>query len=231
MKQKESRVNELITLVLNPTSIALGWLKTNNKNSGFELHAYHRHLLNRYEISDDGLCTTPTLTTHIKQFVMTHQIAHLPLGIALKNTICREKFLHSKSASPSDAEFYPTPRNHTMWDYRYLYQVDENSHLFYACELYHPLLLQYKIVTINVRLNLQTIAPQSMALFQLYRYFYGSAFRRVIFGQEMMRHDNDPLKLFTDEATRRLVRMPNALSINLAEEKEYLLAMSGLLAS
>ena len=211
-----SLTNEYIALVMNPTSLTCGWI-TDSKKQIPTLKAY-----TTYD------CTTITTTQALAQFIQTHGLNYSRIGIAINTEHIHEQLVRLSQASPQPHTFISEKLKAMIWDYRYLFALDDGQHLFYLCALPRSFLFSKQLLAATMNLQLTTLTSGYMALINTYRTLFGSAFRNSTLALDMLGFNYKLEDSIKTESLLRLMHISPSLSLDLVHEKLPLVTMIGL---
>jgi hypothetical protein len=194
---------ESVSIVIHENMLSLAWLQWHNKAQP-HLKAYKTIPLLSSEIVH-GIIYNPTaIKIIIQEFLTRHNVAHVPVLCAIKNSIIAEKYFHTASSelSPDIKEFFKKK----VWNYCHLGStIDHDSFVIYACGLPREYMFHYRLFALFAQLNLVMITTGTMAQFMLYKYMYGAAFRQSQLSVDLARHTYDLTSFFTVDSITRAV--------------------------
>lgn len=220
-------------MVINPKHLSCSWITQLPKQKTFVLKVHKTFSLHNLQITPTTLANPHYIATCIKQFLKAYNLHDACVTIALTAPHITQQFVTLPHASPDPQEFNATNSKQALWDYHYLYPTDNNKHVFYTCSISQPLLLQYKLLATQAHINLVTITSQNNALLNVYRYFYGPAFRASQLAVDMIKYDNNIELFFNSEAVKRIISIPPSIhqSSNNTQENLAILTSCGLFIS
>jgi len=219
--------NELISITANPQHIACSWIKRSRKKPLLELRAYKRMPLQHLELEKLILFNPTKIKKFITNFVHTYNLEHAFAALALRGPGIVEHFVPHASTTSTDNLIPANQRKHMHWQHTYAYPYEDAS-IFYVCGIQQPILLQYQLLAIATGLNLLSITTERMALLNVYKHMYGSAFRHAQLGLDMVRHNNMIEQVFAHNALARMLHIPAHINVNINKQTSHLLTASGL---
>lgn len=124
---------------------------------------------------DQGRVYNPTaLAKHITHFLKTTHNKKTPIAFTLSGDYIKENIIASHTASL--AEHITKPSKQYALESCYLYTQSEGTFAFYTCAIERPIIMQYQLMAILNKFNLQSIITPSIAHLNLCRYLKGSSF-------------------------------------------------------
>jgi hypothetical protein len=218
---------ESVSIVIHENMLSLAWLQWPDQARPPHLKAYKTITLQSSEIVR-GIIYNPTaIKTIIQEFLMRHNIAHIPVLCAIKNSIIIEKYFHTASSelSPEIKEFFKSK----VWNYCHLGStIDHDSFVVYACGLPREYMFHYRLFALFAQLNLLVVTTTAMAQFMLYKYIYGAAFRQSQLSVDLARHTYDLTPFFTADSITRVVSIPSDLHSSWQSQAPMLASALGL---
>ena len=224
MWRKEKHHNTLV-LSISPHYVRALFFK--NHTNRPHLCAYQKNRLEHLEFENLILFNPTRIAKLITTFVSSHQSSHTKTHIILNGPSLSEQFISLPLAHPTINQFPISYEPKWHWEYQYLYPYDHNYY-FYVCGIQKQLLLQYQLLALHIDLNLQSLTSERIGLLKIYRFLFGSAFRRAHLGTDLMAHNNKIEQLFTKDDLSRTLSIANDIVI---EEHDMipLLAACGLI--
>jgi hypothetical protein len=220
--------NTFVSIIATPEQLVCCSLKQSNKRAPFLLTGYQRIPLHKMELAANALFNPTAIAQHIKIFLSDYNHQNAFVSLAITSPHINEQYIVLPHASPTPDQFDLPHKKHVIWDYQYLYPNEEGKFVFYVCSMQRPLLLQYQLLAHNARINLTDITTQHIATLQLYRYFYGPAFRQTQLAVDISKYNNDLSQFFTRDALARILHIPTHITIDPQIEKPFLLPACGL---
>lgn len=211
-----SITDEYIALVINPTSLTCGWITDSQK---------HIPTLKGYQIYD---CTTTSHPEALAQFIQAYALKYSRIGIAITTEHIHEQLIRLSHASPHPHAFLSEKFKTMIWDYRYLFALDDGQHLFYVCAMPRPFLFSKQLLAYAVNLQLTTLTSGYMAIIHTYRTLFGSAFRNSTLARDMLGFNYKLEESIKVESLLRLINISPSLSLDVSQNKIALLTMIGL---
>ncbi len=221
--------NEIVTIQLQPDTIVCSWITTANKIAPtYSLRGYQRTTLANFSCAQGILFNPTTIITTITTFLQQHSLEQSFIALSTCGSGITEFILDMPQASPAHTDFPLQKLHKLVWDYRYLYPKDNAHYAVYVCGMSRQLRAQYTLLAFNASLNTILLTTEFMALLEVYRQMYGSAFRRAQLARDMQRHNNQLLNVLQADTLRRMVTVDPALSISLEQELPWLFTALGL---
>ncbi len=219
--------NNVVTILCNPQQIVCSWIQRSDKHAPLELKGYTRIPLEHFELERGVLFNPTSIKKYVTQFLHAHGLAKAYITIATSGPTIKQQLVTLPHASPTLDDFNVPSRRTIQWQYQYLYPND-SKFVFYVCGIPQELILQYKLLAIAAHLNIITLTTERMALFNLYQYIHGAAFRHAQLAVDMLQHNNMIEELFTADTLARLLYILPEHAIDITNEMPFLLRSCGL---
>lgn len=204
------------------------WIESSNGHTPLVLRAYERFPCTNLELEHCILYNPTWAKKNIKTFIQRYALQKAYVSFSIAGPSCKEYIIKHHHASPQLDEFSLEQQAHWYWEYRYLYPHDDGSFMFYVCGLPASVVLQYQLLAHALHLNLITITTRSMSLFTLYRFMYGTAFRKGQLAVHMAQREQNPERLFSKDSLHRILAIPASHSMVKEDELSSLLHACGL---
>ncbi len=227
MWNKPQEHNAFVVTV-NPRIITCSIL-CQKPSSTISLQSHHTLVLDNLELEKLFIFNPTKLASHIRNYYRSYSVKTMPVFFALNGPSLYVKIISVTKAHPNIEHFNLSHAPHWMWDYSYLYSYD-HRHYFYVCGIKKSLLLQYQLLSINAQLPLRSITTEHMALLQLYRHIFGSAFRHSQLGTALSECNNNIEQLFSKDDLSRVLSIPGGQDIT-NDDYVPLLTACGLFVS
>ena len=217
-----------VSVVFSPQNLTCSWIQRSNKKAPLTLRAHKQHNLQNLELEKSNVFNPTQIKQYIVNFLTTYNLKHSFVSFALSGPQIQEQFVTLTTATPHRDNFSVSNNPHMHWQWTYVYPNDAGKFTFYLCGIPQQLLFQYKLLASSTPLNLLTISTPRMALLQLYRFIYGSAFRHAQLAIDMQRYHNIIEQLFTHDTIARIVHIPEISNEKLLQ---HILTSCGLFVS
>jgi len=217
--------DNIVTIDNRAHNLVLSWLSPSG--SSITLKAYQRTTTTQIHPSATVFNTTQLKTT-IARFLQEYNLGDASIIMCLSGQGVSESLIKLATASPTPADMLTPALRKMVWDYQYIYPADHAAYVFYVAGIIRPIILQYQLLAINLSLNLRALTTPFMASLFLYKNLYGSAFRHTQLAHDMHQTNNQLLSLFSTDVLRRSITIPAEHTLNLEEEKFWLLTSLGL---
>ncbi len=216
-------------ITINPRTITCSYLSQSNQTHTISLKSYNTLKFDNLELENLIIFNPTTLSRYIANTYQPYAHKNTPVLLALNGPSLYTKILSTPNAHPTLEQFPISHAPHWLWEYSYLYSHN-HRHYFYVCGMQRTLLLQYQLLSITTHLPMHTITTEYMALLQIYRYMFGSAFRHSQLGEALLEQNNTIEQLFTADDLHRLLSIPSDQTIQDTDHIPLLTAC-GLLVS
>lgn len=230
-QKKAYQSNDIVSISFTADILACAWLRPSTKSLMYELKAYKRVCLNRFEAAGGYIHNPTLLGQHISSFFEKHKLEGSYVSLGIQGTALHEGIIYLPTGNPDPCDIIVPKKQQHVWMYRYLYP-DENGHAaFYVCSISQSLLLQYKLLAFRQRLNLLSITTVSMAYVHAYAHAYGNAFRHSQLGQDLERHHHQFNAIVPGDIIRRRLKVSAPYAYALEHELSTLTPLLGLAVS
>lgn len=200
--------NNVVSIIITPNSIHCGWI-TAHKKEYLYLAAYEVHQVE---------CTTiPAIRHHITHFVEQYHLQHSFCMVALNAPLMHEEFVRLSKASPSPGDFSHKSLYQLLWDFHYLYGLDDGSHLFYVRGIKKSVLFEYELLAKQTDLILTAVTSQYAAQLNAYAYVYGPAFRQSQRALDLIKYEYKISQSIKKETLSQLLKINPALDQTILE--------------
>lgn len=156
-----------VHIILGPQAISCYYIAQHNQQLLPEMYE-------QYELPPitTSIIHNPTALKHaIFTFITTHHLQNSFCHIVLAAPLIQEQLLSNHN---SYAELHDFIKPDSMVHYTHTYiGPDENLFLFYLCGIPHILLLQLKLIFMQLPLHLQTISSPLHVQYECYKKIYG----------------------------------------------------------
>jgi len=204
--------NESISCIFTPRSLSFSYLIL--KKDRALLKAYSRIMFSHAELENTVICNFTKIKTMMYNFITQHNY-HAQVNIALCGPSIKEK-ITAKKATIGTAQ-------HAS----YLYTHDDKS-VYYTATINPALLMQYKLMSIAAQINVFTITTPFIAHLKLYQVIHGNAFRHTQLAYDLRTHNHRIETVFTNDMLARMVDISSNVTLDLANERPFLLPSLGL---
>lgn len=223
--------SDLVTISCSDTAIACAWMCPRKEKLTYELKAYKRITLDRFELTNGYIHNPTSIENHITSFLTKHNLKNAFIAIALRGPMIYESIATLPTTVADPADIVLPKKQQQIWSYRYLYSQENAQATFYICSVAQSLLFQYKLLAIRQRLNLIGITTVSMAHLHAYTYGYGVAFRHSQLAYDMARCKNRIDDLVCPDVIRRRLIIPTRYVNDIEHELSTLTPLFGLAIS
>lgn len=223
--------SELVSIIFQPHQLTLSQIQASHKKVQLDLCAYQQISLNDLELEKLIIYNPTRIKNYISTFLTKHKIKNAFVLFALSGFGLFERYVALSTPNAQPKDFKISELQQLNWEYTYVYPTDNAQSMYYVCGLPNKLLLQYQLLAITTRLNLLKITTKRMALHSIYKYMYGTAFRRSQLAIDMLRHNNMIEYLFSQDTLSRVVHIPTRIDVDKKMEIMNILSACGLITS
>ncbi len=206
--------NELVSIIFQPHQITLSHIQHTKNNAQLTLHAYKQIPLNDLELEKLIIYNPTKIKTYITNFLSIHNINNAFVLFALSGPGVFERYvpLSTTHVQPNDFNAIAELKK-LYWEYKYVYPSDNAQSMYYVCGITPHMLLQYQLLAVSAQLNVLKITTKRMALHNIYKYMYGTAFRQSQFAIDMLQHNNMIEYIFSPDTFGRIVHIPAHITV------------------
>lgn len=169
-----------------------------------------------------------SIAIFIDDFAKRHRLSSVTISMAVSAPQMKEEFVFLSHATPDLCAFNFQKPIHLMWNYRYLFPVDDGQHCFYMAAISQQVLFQYKLLIIRNGWGVRMMTGYQASLLSLYEYIHHDAFRTIQFAQQMAAYNYDVSRLVGDMCIENFIIADQINRDNWVNEKEYIIALAGL---
>src|SRR3990172_3808264 len=219
--------HDLVSVSFSQNNLVCCWIqKVKEGVAPLTLRAYKHYPLNNLELEKLILFNPTIIKQHIVSFLQEHSLQNAFIIFCLDGSSVAEKFVAMSTSTPHRSDFGIAVSSNILWEYRYVYPNDHGQYVFYVYVVPRSLVLQYQLLAIAARCNLIAITTKTVAMLDVYKNIFGTAFRRSQLAVDMMRYDNNIDRIISIDAIRRMVRV--SPSVTISDEYVYIATAYGL---
>jgi len=220
---------QFVAITIQPHHLSCSWIQRSHKKAPLLLRAYKRFNLQNLELEKLTLFNPTNIKKYITTFLSTHQLDNAFVACSLSGPNIVEQFIPLQTANPTPDNFSIKKEENILWEYEYIYPRD-HQFIFYMYSIPRAILLQYQLLSIAAHLNIISIIPQRRVLLSLYKFLYGTAFRKAQLAVDMTRHHNMIEYIFTPDLFARIINISPSIQ-STVQEMPSLLTACGLFVS
>lgn len=213
--------NDLPVAIVISSSTVHCALFTHQKN-GLTLVAYKAYSLmygaDHQSSFLDTLCVEKAMRSFINEYVGNRPVV---IGCALDVPYVQDHVIQNAQATPSSSFFSFERPVHLVWDYRYLFPVDDGIHCFYISAINQPTLLMLKLIAIKNRWDIGLLTSKTSSY--LYYYFASMGQRSAMLRDSMMRYQYN-IEALVGEWRPPVVNIKNKESVSMGNHDTIALA-------
>jgi len=176
----------------------------------FKLLAFQEISFSHHEYDQGNIFNPSSIARAITHFLATHKKQSTPIVFIIDGNHIDQKIVSCVSASPSKDTFKVDEKLHSF-NYLYVYPEASGTFSFYTCSIPHTILMQYKLLAIANKLNLQAISTRTMAHFSLYRLLQGSTYSQTALGMLLENNNNNTRALINDQTIQNMLHIDSPL--------------------
>lgn len=226
MRFMPSIKNEIVNVSFSPQTIVCSWIKYRSASQPYHINAYQRFQLKNLELEKQIIFNPTHITRLITSFLKKYHLHNAFALFSVTGTGIFEEIITCTEASPTQQHFNIPALKKMVWDYVYLYPLDQARYTFYICGIPQELLLQYLLLANALPVNILTVTTQHMALLNLYRKLHSSSFNHSQLGVDIAKHHNNLHDYFTPKLIEPM--FSSDVAINLEQELLFLSTALGL---
>lgn len=209
--------NDIISVIVGPTHLYCGWLHLDAKKE-LCLSAFAR-----YELES---ATHIALYHHLANFIKQYQLTNSFISIALCPPIIYQDMISLSNASPYPRDFDTKKLHQLIWDYQYLYTLDDGNHLFYVKGIQKPHYFEYQLLAQKSDLKLIALTSMYAVHLKAYEQWQGKAFRNTKLSVDLAKCKYQIAKCLDRDAIARMIRI-SAHADEAKNDLEIVAAMIG----
>ena len=202
--------NEIITLSLSPTELALAWITKEKKRNKPALKALKKIPITNCAFENNVVFNPTFLYSHVADFLTYHSLHNAFITCALSGPTIFENIVAFTTTTPTPGDLNLENSHKKIWNTHYLYPTENAQFQFYVAGIPRELLFQYQLFTQSVSLNVLTITTPFAAQLQTYQHIHNNAVRQEQLAYDMKQYNNDLSKTLTTNSLEQLVRIDSA---------------------
>lgn len=195
---------QLVTITIGPKALSCAVITEQGKRAPLLLKNYLYHHFDALEIENLVLYNPTKIGTLISNFLKHHTLHNVYISIAFEGPLLQESFLKLPTTDPCK-ESFSIDEKKLIWNYCYLYPIDDHSFIFYVYTIAHWIILQYQLMIHTHNFSLLHIITGTTALLKLYIYFHKEAYRQAQLALDMIRLNNNVGQFFTENKKHRII--------------------------
>lgn len=215
------RTNELIALIFDTHTLAIGSLENSSKSTQSKpsLTHFSVHPLQAFDVQE-GILYNQALMNQIVRSTIKKK--NCKVAIALSSSYLQESIV--RTSTTNDIQL--TLKDHSIVQQHYLYPAEQEGYYHYIYGLHAWLIYQYQLLCINLQFDLVRMESSLSAALRTYHILYASAFRRSQLRQDMQQTAGQLYRVFSADAIARL--LDHSYQMKYSGQEESLIACIGL---
>lgn len=195
--------------------------KTSGQKFGplFLLKAYTSVDFSRDEYHEGRINNPSIIGSHIIKFLSMHTIKKTPIACTITGKYIIEQFVSNPRQS--------IEKQHLLIDSYPLYPQDNGDYMEYMCATDRSTILQYQLMAIAHKLNVQIISTAAMAHLNLYRYLNGVDSGTL--AQTLEENNNDTSRLVSAQTIASIVKISAQLEKSIENHDEISIALGAII--
>lgn len=222
--------DEFISINFMPDYLTLCAIKkTDPKITGhhFQLKALTGIPFSHDEYNEGRVYNPTAIGNHITNFLSSHGTKKTPIAFTISGNHIAQQFISCPTASP----WQPTSSQskQQLIDSCSLYPEENGSYMHYTCTIERAIVMQYQLMAIAHKLNLQSISTAAMAHLNLYRFLQNNSVCHTSLASILEKNNNDTTRLVCPQTIQTIAQIPAHVEKSVGNHDEIRIALGAVI--